>query len=99
MNAPLQCSVQSWTTFSEGSLISRIYNDLDKTSTKVNKKIALIDLADTNVLNTGQARVHVANAWQHWTYARALQLLNTYSKNSNYWQESLLDIISKNIPG
>ena len=65
MNAPLQCSVQSWTTFSEGSLISRIYNDLDKTSTKVNKKIALIDLADTNVLNTGQARVHVANAWQH----------------------------------
>ena len=60
MNAPLQCSVQSWAPFSEGSLISRIYNDLDKTSTIIaNEKIgfALIDPADTNVLNIERPRV------------------------------------------
>ena len=49
----VQCSVQSWAPFSEGSLISRIYNDLDKTSSIANEKIlfAMINLADTNVLN------------------------------------------------
>ena len=67
MNAPLQCSVQSWAPFSEGSLISRIYNDLDKTSNIANEKIVfgLIDPTDTNVLNIDRPRVHVANAWQH----------------------------------
>ena len=59
MKAPLQCSVQSWAPFSEGSLISRIYDDLDKTSTIANVKIvfALIDPSHTNVLNMGRPRV------------------------------------------